>query len=41
MSATKGGRKKDMTNLELRRKLWDDMSADAQRATKRPGSNKK
>lgn len=41
MSAQKGGRKKEITNLQRRRKQWDAMSADRQRATKRPGSNKK
>jgi hypothetical protein len=41
MSTNKGGRKKEFTNLQIRRKQWDAMSADAQRATKRPGSNKK
>jgi hypothetical protein len=37
----KGGRKKESTNLKIRRRQWDAMSADKQRATKRPGSNKK
>jgi hypothetical protein len=41
MSRTKGGRKKELTNLQIRRKQWDAMSSDAQKATKRPGSNKK
>lgn len=41
MAKNKGGRKKQFTNLEVRRKQWDAMKADAQRATKRPGSNKK
>lgn len=41
MSVTKGGRKKEMTNLQIRQKQWDAMSSDQQKATKRPGSNKK
>lgn len=40
MGKTKGGSKKE-SNLKRRRKQWDLMSADKQRATKRPGSNKK
>lgn len=41
MARNKGGRKKQDTNLRIRQKQWDGMSADKQRATKRPGSNKK
>ena len=41
MSKTKGGRKREKNNLQIRRKQWDAMSSDQQRATKRPGSNKK
>lgn len=41
MSAHRGGRKRELTNLQIRRKQWDAMSADKQKATKRPGSNKK
>lgn len=38
----KGGRPRgNETNLQRRRKQWDAMSADKQRVTKRPGSNKK
>ena len=41
MSTNKGGRKKELTNLQIRKKQWETMSADKQRATKCPGSNKK
>jgi hypothetical protein len=41
MSKNKGGRKKELTNLQRRQKQYDLLSADKQRATKRPGSNKK
>lgn len=41
MSRMRGGRKKETTNLKRRRRQWDAMSADKQRVTKRPGSNKK
>lgn len=41
MARTKGGRKKDTPNLLRRQRQWDLMSADKQRMTKRPGSNKK
>jgi hypothetical protein len=41
MAKTRGGRKKESTNLDRRRRQWDAMSADRQRATKRPGSRKK
>ncbi len=41
MSTNKGGKKKELKNLQLRQKLWDSLSADKQRVTKRPGSNKK
>lgn len=41
MATNKGGRKKQFTNLQLRRKQWDAMSETAKSATKRPGSNKK
>lgn len=41
MSVTKGGKKKEISNLQLRRKKWDAMSVEAQKASKRPGSNKK
>ena len=40
MAAAKGGRKKK-SNLKERQKQWDAMNSDKQRATKRPGSNKK
>lgn len=38
---TKGGRKRQFTNLELRRRLWDAMRGSGKDATKCPGSNKK
>lgn len=41
MGTNRGGRKKELSNLQIRQKQWDAMSADKQRATKRPGSNKK
>ena len=41
MATTKGGKKKQFTNLQLRRKLWDAMNESDKSSTKRPGSNKK
>jgi hypothetical protein len=41
VATNKGGKKRDTTNLKLRQKQWDALSADKQRVTKRPGSNKK
>jgi hypothetical protein len=41
VARNKGGKKRDHRNLHIRQKQWDAMSDDKQRATKRPGSNKK
>lgn len=42
MSRTKGGRKRTMTNLELRRKQYDSTPKPPwEGSTKRPGSHKK
>lgn len=41
MPKNKGGRKRELSNLQRRQKQWETLSADKQRATKRPGSNKK
>lgn len=41
MARHKGGKKKQMSNLEMRRKQYDAMSADKKDAHKRPGSNTK
>lgn len=41
MATTKGGKQKSVTNLQLRRKLWDATSESSKSSTKRPGSNKK
>jgi hypothetical protein len=41
MPRVRGGRKRPLTNLELRRKQWDALSETARSGTKRPGSNKK
>ena len=41
VATNKGGRKKPESNLHRRRKQWDEMGTDKQRATKRPGSKKK
>lgn len=41
MPTNKGGRKKELTSLQIRQKHWEALSADKQRSRKRPGSNKK
>jgi hypothetical protein len=38
---TRGGRNRPLTNLQTRRRLWDNMKEEDKRATKCPGSNKK
>ncbi|RDI73336.1 hypothetical protein Gocc_2936 [Gaiella occulta] len=38
---TRGGRKRPLTRLELRRRQWDAMPAEKQKGTKRPGSHKR
>lgn len=41
MNFVRGGKKKEWTNLQLRRMKWERMSEDAKKGMKRPGSNKK